>query len=325
MQEGVHRNTQVVGRRDQAQHRYAKEAIVYSAMAFTGFKALGIIWIAGSLTHVLAQHEVMRQFTIIDPVLEMPAWTLNVPAAWKAEGTMLPGSSCEAATTPVLWVSSPDGLTGLYLLPRTDWSWGVMQAGVDCQRLTGIATAADYLNSFIRIRQLELVRELPVPELADARRNLESLNQQARGSMHFTTDMARSLVHYSIKDQPIEEWLTVSLNCNTKTVMGAGQQNECSAFVSRWFAPLEKLDARIPQFQAMKMTLNQQWMERWKVAMVQRSIAMTGPQNEGAPRSWQACAKPTHKTASRLHRQHAEKWRQTQRTVCARAIPEATK
>jgi hypothetical protein len=242
--------------------------------------ALAIFGAVFGAAQMLAQSEVMRQVAINDPVLQMSAWTLNVPAKWQAEGTMLPGSSCESATTPVVRASSPDGLTGIYLLPRTDWVWGSVRPGMDCQRLPDVASASDYLSRFVRIRQLDMVRELPVPELGDARRNLESLNQQARGSMHFTVDMARALVRYSIKDRPIEEWLTVTLNCNSKMVMAVGQQNECSAFVSRWFAPAGKLEAKIPEFQAMKMTLNQQWMERWKAAVVQRSMALSGPQTQ---------------------------------------------
>ena len=112
--------------------------------------------------------------------------------------------------------SSPDGLTGFYLLPRTDWAWGVIPTGDDCPRSAGVSNARDYLNYFVRIRQLELVRELPVPELADAQRSLEPINRQAQGSMYLSTDMASGLVRYSVKDQPVEEWLTVTLSCNSE-------------------------------------------------------------------------------------------------------------
>ena len=96
--------------------------------------------------------------------------------------------------------------------------------------------------------------------------------------MHFTADTARSLVRYTVKDQPVEEWLTVDLNCNTKMVMAVGQQNECSAFVSRWFAPLGKLEARIQDFEAMKLKLNQRWMDEWTAAMVSHSTILTRQQ-----------------------------------------------
>lgn len=132
----------------------------------------------------------MRQVDVVDPVLQMPAWTVNIPENWNADGTMLPGSSCESATSPVVRASSPDGLTGFYVLPRTDWAWGAIRTQNDCQKLAGVSSARDYLNRFARIRQLDVGDELPVPEQANARSSLESLNQQARGQMHFSTDMA---------------------------------------------------------------------------------------------------------------------------------------
>ena len=100
--------------------------------------------------------------------------------------------------------------------------------------------------------------------------------------MHFTADAARSLVQYTVKDKPVEEWLTINLNCNTKMVMGVGQQNLCSAFVSRWFAPLGQLDSRIPLFRSMNLTLNQEWMQQWTAAMIRHNVAITEPQRRAS-------------------------------------------
>ncbi len=221
----------------------------------------------------------MHSYAVMDPVLEMKAWDLAVPAGWKAEGTMLPGSSCVSSTSPVVRASSPDGLSGLYLLPRTDWAWGTrLPVSDDCRRLPKIDSARDYLNRLVAIRGLEVVREVPVPELDQARRNMQSMNSRAQGGMRFSIDMARSLVRYSVGAQQLEEWLTVTLSCNQVSALGAGQQHSCSAFVARWFAPLGTLQSKIPQFEAMKMTVNPAWMDRWKQAMVARSQALSRQQ-----------------------------------------------
>ena len=73
----------------------------------------------------------MRQVAIVDPVLQMTAWTAEVPSDWKAEGTMLPGSSCESGTTPIIRASSP-GPYGVLCPARVDWAWGAMRPQSDC-------------------------------------------------------------------------------------------------------------------------------------------------------------------------------------------------
>jgi hypothetical protein len=206
----------------------------------------------------------LQSFPIIDPVLQMPAWTLMAPANWNVEGTMLPGSSCVDGTSPLYRALSPDGFTGAYLLPRTDWAWGpAVRAGADCRPWAQQVSAKDFLDEFAHIRGLKPVRELPVPELDDARRN--DFNRPGFSSH---TDMARELVEYSINGHPTQEWLTVTVGCIDKAVMAVGQQHNCSAFVTRWFAPAGQLEALSPTFHAMRMTVNQQWMNEWTAKMV---------------------------------------------------------
>ena len=204
----------------------------------------------------------MQTFPIVDPVLRMTAWTLALPANWTAAGTMLPGSSCAGATSPVYRASSADGSEGVYFLPRSDWAWG---AGVrrmnDCLPLTGPVSAREYVSNFARIRGVELVRDVTTQaELADFRANL-------RGN----GDMSRYLVRYSVGGQPVEELMTATVTCNQSMVMGIGQQGQCSAFITRWYAPAGKLQALVPTFKAMSMTLNQQWMQEWTAAMTGRT------------------------------------------------------
>ena len=204
----------------------------------------------------------MRVFPINDPVLRMTAWTLTLPASWTADGTMLPGSSCSRATSPVYRAMSPDGNTGVYFLPRTDWAWGAgVRPSNDCLPLSGPVSAKSYLSGLARIRGFEIVRDVPIDaELADFRSNLRGWG-----------DMARILVHYTVAGRPVEELMTATISCNQSMVMGVGQQGQCSANVKRWFAPAGQLQGMLPTFQALRMTLNQDWMQQWTAVMVQRT------------------------------------------------------
>ncbi len=51
--------------------------------------------------------------TIIDPVLNMKAYSITIPANWIFEGAVFPGSSCSDGPFPVFRMSRSDGLTGI--------------------------------------------------------------------------------------------------------------------------------------------------------------------------------------------------------------------
>ena len=220
----------------------------------------------------------LRPFPITDPVLKMQAWTLMAPANWTVDGTMLPGSSCVGNTTPVYRAFSPDRQAGAYFLPRMDWAWGPgTSASNDCLPWQSKLSAKDFLTYFIRTRKVGLVRELPVPELEEARRNDANLN---RPGFAVNTDMVRDLVRYSVNGRETEEWLTGTVTCIDRAAAAIGEQHNCSVFVTRCFAPLGQLQAMIPTFQAMKMTLNQQWMNAWTAAMQNRINGMYQAQTQ---------------------------------------------
>jgi len=210
------------------------------------------------------QGEGMQEYAIVDPVLNMPAWTLTVPAGWHADGTMLPGSACDGATSPIYRVTSPDGLSGVYLLPRSDWAWGAGAASSpSCLPFQEPVSAKDFLTYQTRIEKVAFVKDLPVPELAAFR---QSAGPQA--------DIAHYLVRYSVDGHPIDEVMTASVNCHQGNIIGIGLRHSCSAFVSRLFAPSGHLKAILRTYNAMKLKLNQEWMSAWTAAMVNRTRAL---------------------------------------------------
>jgi hypothetical protein len=64
----------------------------------------------------------MRSEAITDPVLNITAFDVTVPAKWHFAGRLLQGTSCSPVPYPVFRATSPDGRTVLERLPRMDWN-----------------------------------------------------------------------------------------------------------------------------------------------------------------------------------------------------------
>ena len=200
----------------------------------------------------------MRSYAVVDPVLNMTAWTLAVPAGWSASGTMLPPPSCNTGTTPIYKATSADGRTGAYFLPRADWAWGPgVSAGNDCLSFTRPLSATEFLAYQLRTDGIGYVRTLappPGPSLGPG----------------WMTDTARVLGRYVVGQQTYDTVVTATVMCREQT-MPYGTMHACSALTKRWFGPIGMVLEAIPQFEALKMTLNQEWMSAWTAAMVQHT------------------------------------------------------
>jgi len=229
-----------------------------------------------------AQNGGMQQIAIMDPVLGMRAWALDVPAGWRADGAMFPGTSCAGQTTPVYRAFAPDGLTGVYMLPPLTWAWGDhVRPGPDCLPLQQVISAKDFATYMTRVLGVGIIRENPpsANEIEQSRRAVEAKNQQSR-IQHVSTDFYRYRVGYSVNNQPMEESLEVNVLCIDTMVMAVGLQHSCSASVFRFFAPAKKLDAALPVFRSCKLTLDQQWWARWQWAMADRLRRLSQAQTQ---------------------------------------------
>ena len=84
------------------------------------FSGVAAVTLAGALA-ILAIHnfgatasaQATRVVTITDPVLNMQAYSLSIPANWIFDGAVVPGTSCNDGPFPVFRMMSPDGLTGV--------------------------------------------------------------------------------------------------------------------------------------------------------------------------------------------------------------------
>jgi hypothetical protein len=213
-----------------------------------------------------AQTAGMEQFAIQDPVLKMRAWSLTAPANWDVAGTMMPPSSCAAGTSPTYRATSRDGSAGMYMDPRADWAWGAgARAGSDCLPFQSALSAKQYLGYTTRLAKVGVIRVDPIP-LAP--------------SPYATFDEARATVLYSVGGKPVEGFFDATVTCQQTNMIGIGVAHVCSGFIKRAFAPEAKFAALRPTFDAMRMTLNQAWMQQWTLSMQQASDRRSRAQTE---------------------------------------------
>ena len=215
-----------------------------------------------------------RQFAIVDPVLQMPAWTFPLPSGWNATGTMLPPPSCSTATAPVLKIVSPDGRAGAYLLPTFNWAWGAAsRSGGDCLPWHAPISAREFLTFFAASEKVNILRKEPVTGLDTLRQNMAQYGGMRR--------QGRSARAVRGQRATMDERLIATVGCQTLTFAAVGQQHRCSTTVIRWFAPAGKLDALVPTFESMKLALNPQWMSAWQAKMVAQSSAVSQQETTG--------------------------------------------
>jgi hypothetical protein len=196
--------------------------------------------------------------TITDPILNMKAYSITIPANWIFEGAVFPGSSCSDGPFPVFRTSSPDGLTGIKQLPRLDWSWTdnpnhPSKGGADCLPYKKELFASDMLKYMIGVLQVEFVRDEPTPDLADIQRNTAAHNAP---KMSFSADKARATERYHIKKIVMEERLNVYVGCTSYKDIGWHTR---SAGVSRTWAPQGKYNDDTFKPISRTFAVDQEW------------------------------------------------------------------
>ncbi|MGA3017600.1 MAG: hypothetical protein ABSF62_10815 [Bryobacteraceae bacterium] len=245
----------------------------------------GVGMACGQQPKAASPSKATRQVSIIDPVLQMEAYSLQIPADWIFEATMVPGPSCAPLQNAVYRAVSPDGITQTKLLPGVSWSWGrtpqafaPAQKSTDCLEWAKEAPAAEFLKYMIGVLQVEYVRDQPVPapEMAQFQEKIRNNNQSfaARtppGQPVFTSkgDRAAAIVRYKINSTPVEELLNATVLCNDSPQVliprGFGHIHTCTGIVIRSRARQGGLEAMRPVFEAVSKSavLNQQWMQKW--------------------------------------------------------------
>jgi len=199
-----------------------------------------------------------KEVTITDPVLNMKAYSMTVPANWLFEGAVIQGSSCNDGPFPVFRMVSPDGLTGIKQLPRLDWRWSdnphhPFKAGSDCMPFKKEMSASEILKYMVGVLQVEFVQDEPTPGLAEIQNNFASRNT---AQLSMSADKARARVRYHINSIVIEERLNVFVTCTTFGTIG---QHGCNAGVSRQWAPQSQYTDDTFKSISQSFVIDRQW------------------------------------------------------------------
>jgi hypothetical protein len=191
---------------------------------------------------------VAQQFTtgqIVDPALNMKGYDLTVPAGWKYQAMLVPGSSCNGTPTPVFRAYSPDGLTEFRRMPRFDWSWGNAPYGGrqqgDCLPLKHDISAIAFAQHLADLQKGQNFHNALDADNA-------AIQRQA-GVRPFRGDAGAARFEYLNGSFVIEVQLRVAIRCTHANQPGFGGQQyfheDCGADVRVLRAPKGKLDALI--------------------------------------------------------------------------------
>jgi len=249
----------------------------------------------------------MKTVEVMDPLFNMVAETLQIPASWNFEGTVIYLPGCEVPTyTLAMRAYSPDMLYGFQLTPKLHfYSAEDSRAlphgpGPDCKALPPIS-AADFGNFYsIRMRSGSEVDSVePAPEEAEFKASVEGQNPElaARAAARGFSDppvnrgeMKRLHIHYDLNGHAEEEYLNVRMavwdRVGTFPVYPRGQvmrilrghHFESVASVVGLRAPQGQLQAYMALYEAIgkSIKVNQEQVQRpdaYMTEIVNRNIA----------------------------------------------------
>ncbi len=286
-----------------------------------------------------------KRVDVIDPVLNLKAYSYSVPADWTFDGAVMPGSSCVNVSTPYWRATSPDGLTGVKLLPRMDWSWASRPipgpAKADCLPLKQVIKARDLIAYMLPILGVQLLRETDEPEAAGFQRQMQETTRQQRPTV-WTGDRARVVVKYEIKGHPVEELVVGLVMCSDTPVAYVQpplHTYSCSGSIWRSHAPSGRLDTATELLNSITGSYsgNPEWSQRWNAVMskqisdtyarqtveVARARRASGPHSGPAPQSFRSGAGGAQSAAPGFYEQHAARRRSSQHAISGSAIRQA--
>ena len=236
---------------------------------FSGVAAVTLAILAIHNIVPTASAEATRVVTITDPILNMQAYSLSIPANWIFDGAVVPGTSCNDGPFPVFRMMSPDGLTGVKQLPRLDWTWAdnngkPLKSGEECLPYKREVPAEEVLKYMVGVLEVEYVREEPAADLEQTRRNAAA---QISNMFAVSADKARAVMRYHINKIAIEEKLNVFVSCRYFRNIG---QHGCSASVSRVWAPEKSFSDATFQPIVKSFVVDKQWTDARTKIYVQK-------------------------------------------------------
>jgi hypothetical protein len=237
--------------------------------------------VSGGATAKQTDFGPMKTVEIVVPLLNMVAYTMQIPASWQFEGTVLHGPGCVVEYSGVAFRAySPDLLYGIQAVPANEFYWAddprAIPKGRDCKDLPPVS-AVDY-GQLISIRmrpgsEVDSVETSPNEAIyqANIAKNNEALARQAasvgnRYPAKYSGEIKRLHIHYDFNGHAEEEWLNVAMQVGTSPtstmvnqpgkVMQLAMFNRIisTATVSGTRAPQGQLQSHMDAFKAISMS-----------------------------------------------------------------------
>jgi hypothetical protein len=223
----------------------------------------------------------MRRETISDPVLNMAAFDVMLPAKWHFAGRLLQGTSCSSVPYPVFRATSPDGLTMLERLPRMDWSWGNGPGGganSNCLPLKREMSAREFAKYMAVMLKADYVADDPFPAEVVAASNKGFADSKAANAARYQAagmnppeehvDMDRVIVQFRNGSFTMKGQIGVSIYCSTNKSRQIGSRpiietHGCQANVRYVHAPEAQYAAMVKMLENAGAAQNQTWTRAW--------------------------------------------------------------
>lgn len=267
----------------------------------------------------------MKTVAIWDPVFNMPAFKMTVPADWTFEGLVLRASACNPNMPSIVYrASSLDGLTGVQKLPRYDWGWA------EDPFLTRVMSS-QHCEVKQPMKAEEFARAVMLPQarpdasveatLADPgadkfQAQIGKLNEQlAAGAQngqqpfHQSGDSVQFRLAYSYSGHPVEEWLTVTetaMDQPTPRMNGVVHRYQSQATASGMRAPQGQLEGSAKMLAEIRDSIQPipEWQQRQQEAMQRQAAQFSAMLQRNAQASSQMLREQGDRFSQQMAQQH---------------------
>jgi hypothetical protein len=216
--------------------------------------------------------------TITDPSLGgIKAFTVNIPAGWQFQGTVVRGPECYPNSFPTFRAYSRDGLTEIRLLPAFNWSFHPairMNTIAGCLPIKSTMSAAEFLDHFLELIPggVHVVGQMSIAQpyrerVESVATSINAINHNP--GFHASVDTAALRVETVNGSFIIEQRVRVWLGCRVNNQAGVFSGGGCDAHVDVLRAPKGKLDALVALVDAHDLT-KPTGDPQWKTAYLQR-------------------------------------------------------
>ncbi len=267
----------------------------------------------------------MKIVAIWDPVFNMPAFKMSVPADWSFEGLVLRASACNPNMPSVVYrASSPDGLTGVQKLPRYDWGWAEDPFLTRVMRSQHCEVKQPMkAEEFARATMLPQARPDAAVQATEAdpgaekfQAQINRMNEQlAAGSrngqqpFHQSGDSVQLRLAYNYNGRPVEEWLTVTetaMDQPTPAMNGVVHRYQSQATATGMRAPQGQLEASTKLLTAIRDSIQPipEWQQRQQEAIARQNAQFSAMMQRQQQASSQMLRQQGERFSQQMQQQH---------------------